>query len=119
MKKFITLVEFGTQFLKKINGIASSRLMSIGSTSDGYFTFRCVDDAGVEKVFKISCWDNTPTAMIDRVEVLEHAIQYGNKAAVELLKSFGPDCYIQTADNYADLLYLLTGGAEGRPMEDF
>lgn len=119
MKKFVTLVEFGTEFLKKINGIANCRLMSIGSSSDGYFTFRCVDDAGDEKVFKISCWDNTPTAMIDRVEVLEHAIQYGNKAAVELLKSFGPDCYRQTADNYADLLYLLTGGAEGIPMENF
>lgn len=119
MKKFVKLVDFGAEFLKKVHGIANYRLMSIGSTSDGHFTFRCVDDAGDEKVFKISCWDNTPTAMIDRVEVLEHAIQYGNKAAVELLKSFGPDCYSQTADNYADLLYLLTGGAEGRPMEDF
>lgn len=119
MKKFVTLVDFGTEFMKKIYGHGTMRLMSIGTTSDGYYTFRCRDDAGNEKVFKVSCWDNTAPEMIDRVAVLEHAIQYGKDAAAELLKAFGPDHYVQTRDNYNDLLYLLTGGKEGLPMEDF
>lgn len=119
MKKFIKLIDFGTQFMKGIHGNANMRLMSIGTTSDGYYTFRCIDDDGTEKLFKVPCWDNTSPAMIGRMEVLEHAIKYGDASAVELLKSYGPDNYVQTKENYNDLLYLLTDGKEGYPMEDF
>lgn len=119
MKKFIKLSDFGNEFMRVVEGHADMRLMSIGTTSDGKYTFRCVDEDGTENVFKVSCWDNKTTYYIDRLQVLEHAIQYGNKAAVEFLKSFGPDNYAQTRENYADLLYLLTGGAEGIPMENF
>ena len=119
MKKFATLVDFGTEFMKKIHGYGNMRLLSIGTTSDGYYTFRCQDDAGNEKVFKVSCWDQTSPSIVDRVEVLEHAIKYGKDAALALLKSFGPDNYLQTRENYNDLLYFLTDGKEGSIMEDF
>lgn len=119
MKKFTTLVDFGYNLGKAAYGFDTMRILSIGTTSDGHYTFRCVDDAGKEKVFKVSCYDNSTPSMIDRVEVLEHAIQYGKDAAAELLKCYGPDNYLQTNDNYNDLLYLLTGGKEGSPMEDF
>lgn len=119
MKKFVTLVDFGVEFGKVTYGHGSMRLMSIGTTSDGHYTFRCRDDEGNEKVFKVFCWDKNAPAIIDRVAILEHAIQYGKDAAAELLKCYGPDNYLQTKDNYNDLLYLLTGGKEGSPMEDF
>lgn len=119
MRKFTTVGDFCTTLNVITAQHSRMRILSIGSTSDGYFTFRCVDDAGNEKVFKVSCYDNSTPCMIDRVEVLEHAIQYGNAAAVALLKSYGPEHYIQSSDNYNDLLYLLTGGKEGSPMEDF
>lgn len=119
-KKFVTLVDFGTEFMKVVYGHGSMRLMSIGTTSDGHYAFRCVDGTGNEKVFKVSCWDNkAPVTMINRVEVLEHAIQYGNAAAVALLKAYGPDNYAYTRENYDDLLYLLTSGKEGFLKEDF
>lgn len=119
MKKFITVGEFCTTLNVVTAQHSNMRILSIGTTSDGHYTFRCVDDSGKEKVFKVSCYDNSAPCMIDRVEVLEHAIQYGNAAAVALLKSYGPEHYIQSSDNYNDLLFLLTGGKEGSPMEDF
>jgi hypothetical protein len=119
MKKFVKLVDFGNAFMKVTEGHADMRLMSIGTTSDGNYTFRCCDDEGNERVFKVSCWDKNAPALIDRVVILEHAIQYGKDSAVEILKCYGPDNYLQTKDNYNDLLYLLTCGKEGSPMEDF
>lgn len=119
MKKFIKISDFCTALNVATAQHSHMRILSIGTTSNGFYTLRCVDDDGKEYVFKVSCWDNSTTSMIDRVDVLEHAIKYGNKAAAEFLKSFGPDNYVQTKENYADLLYLLTNGAEGIPMENF
>lgn len=118
MKKFISVVDFMIDFCRVTEDDVKMRIMSIGTTSDGYYTFRCTDDYGNEKVFKVSQWEKKKIQPLDRVEVLEHAIKYGNAAAVDLLKSHGPDNYIQTRENYEDLLYLLTGGEEGAPLED-
>ena len=119
MKKFVKISDFCTALNVVTAEHSNMRILSIGTTSDGFYTFRCADDGGKEHVFKLSCYANSTTSMIDRVDVLEHAIRYGNKAAAEFLKSFGPDNYVQTKENYADLLYLLTSGAEGIPMENF
>lgn len=119
MKKFVTISDFCTSLNIVTAQHNNMRILSIGTTSDGYYTFRCQDDAGNEKVFKVSCWDQTSPSIIDRVEVLEHAIKYGKDAALALLKSFGPDNYLQTRENYNDLLYFLTDGKEGSIMEDF
>lgn len=119
MKKFVTISDFCTSLNIVTAQHSNLRILSIGTTSDGFYTFRCVDDEGKERVFKVSCWDQTAPSIIDRVTILEHAIQYGNKAAIELLKSYGCDNYLQTRANYNDLLYLLSGGKEGSPMEDF
>ena len=119
MKKRITLVDFGYELGKASYDYGTMRLMSIGATNDGHYTFRCQDERGNEKVFKIPSWDKNAPEMIDRVDVLEHAIKYGKAGAAELLKCYGYDNYVQSRDNYNDLLYLLTDGKEGSPMEDF
>lgn len=119
MRKFTTIRDFCTSLNVVTAQHSNMRILSIGTTSDGFYTFRCADDDGKERVFKVSCWDQTSSSIIDRVEVLEHAIKYGKDAALALLKSFGPDNYLQTRENYNDLLYFLTDGKEGSIMEDF
>lgn len=119
MKKFITLVEFGSEFIQQIHGHGSMRLISIGTTSDGYYTLRCRSDQNEERVFKIPCYDSNYLTKVDRVGILEHAVRFGKSAAAEHLKASGPDNYVESVDNYNDLLYLLTNGKEGTPMEDF
>lgn len=53
----------------------------------------------------------------DRIEILEYAIIHGKQAAADLLLLFGPDNYLQGGANYDDLMYLLTDGKEGKPLE--
>lgn len=57
------------------------------------------------------------TGTTDRLQILEYAIANGKEAAANLLMLFGPDNYLQTVDNYNDLMYLLTDGKEGKPLE--
>lgn len=53
-----------------------------------------------------------------RTEFLDYAITHGKQAAADLLLLCGPDGYLQDYDNYQDLMYLLTDGKEGKPLED-
>ena len=52
-----------------------------------------------------------------RTEFLDYAITNGKQAAADLLLLCGPDGYLQDYDNYQDLMYLLTDGKEGKPLE--
>ena len=58
-----------------------------------------------------------PAATTDRMAILEYAIVHGRQAAADLLLLFGPDNYLQGPANYDDLMYLLTDGKEGKPLE--
>lgn len=57
------------------------------------------------------------TLPADRMYFLEMAITEGKQSAADLLLLVGPDGYLQDYDNYQDLMYLLTDGKEGKPIE--
>lgn len=46
--------------------------------------------------------------LVCRTEVLDYAIKYGRDKAAEWLKSIGYEGYLQSKDNYDDLMELLT-----------
>ena len=52
-----------------------------------------------------------------RTEFLDYAITNGKEAAANLLLLCGPDGYLQDYNNYQDLMYWLTDGKDGKPME--
>ncbi len=54
---------------------------------------------------------------VDRAEILEYSIIHGRQAGADLLLLCGADGYLQSYDNYQDLMYLLTDGKEGKPLE--
>lgn len=58
MKKNIDIIAFTNALLKATSGSVGVRLLSIGCTSDGYYTLRCKDEYDNEKVFKVPCWEN-------------------------------------------------------------
>ena len=53
-----------------------------------------------------------------RSKFLEYAITNGKQAAADLLLLCGYDGYLQGVENYDDLMYLLTDGKEGKPLND-
>lgn len=57
MKKFIKVADFSAAFAKVAQEHPDMRILSIGTTSDGYYTFRCKDAYDNEQVFKVSCWE--------------------------------------------------------------
>lgn len=57
------------------------------------------------------------TLPADRMYFLEMAIKEGKQAAADLLLLIGPDSYVQDYDNYQDLMYWLTDGKDGKPLE--
>ncbi len=52
-----------------------------------------------------------------RSEFLQLAIERGKQYAADVLLMIGPDGYLQSYDNYQDLMYHLTDGRCGAPME--
>ena len=56
--------------------------------------------------------------MMERMDFLKYAETNGKQAAADLLLLCGADNYLQGVDNYNDLMYLLTDGKEGKPLED-
>lgn len=99
------------------NSLVSAQLVSITATDEGYYEFTCRDAEGKESRFSVSMFDDQTERMLDRVGVLEYACQHGKEAAAELLKAAGYSRYRQPGNNFEDLLYLLTDGKEGAPME--
>lgn len=99
------------------NSLASAQLVDIHTTNDGHCMFTCRDTEGKEHQFSVSMFDDRTERMLDRVGVLEYACQHGKAAAAKLLKTMGSARYRQPWENYNDLLYLLTDGQEGLPME--
>ena len=57
MKKYTTVVDFVNALIKATAGKNQVRLLSIGCTSDGYYTLRCVDEYNHEQIFKVPCWE--------------------------------------------------------------
>lgn len=47
---------------------------------------------------------------IDRIDVLDYAVQHGREAAANLLLLAGPDGYAGSYENYKDLEGLLNNG---------
>ncbi len=99
------------------NSLASAQLVGIHTTEDGHCVFTCRDAEGKEHQFSVSMFDDKTERMLDRVGVLEYACVHGKAAAAQLLKDAGAFRYRQPWENYNDLLYLLTDGKEGLPME--
>ncbi len=57
MQKFITTEQFAKQVQALAYAHPDMRIVSIGTTSNGYYTFRCVSDSGEERVFTVYSWD--------------------------------------------------------------
>lgn len=57
------------------------------------------------------------TDLMCRTDFLEYAITHGKEAAADLLLLCGPDGYLEGYGNYQDLMYLLTDGKDGKPIE--
>lgn len=58
MKQYTTIIDFVNALTKATAGKTQVRLLSIGCTSDGYYTLRCVDEYSHEHVFKVPCWED-------------------------------------------------------------
>lgn len=57
MKEFITVSEFVENIVREARNFKDWRIMSIGCTSDGKYSFRCQDESGNERRFEVSCWE--------------------------------------------------------------
>ena len=57
MKEFVTVEEFIKNLTLETRNFRDWRLMSIGCTSDGKYSFRCQDEYGNERRFEVSCWE--------------------------------------------------------------
>lgn len=57
MKQFITIDEFVEQLVKETKDFKDMRILSIGCTSDGKYSFRCKDEHEHERRFEVSCWE--------------------------------------------------------------
>lgn len=56
------------------------------------------------------------SAKLDRSDFLEYAAVRGRESAADLLLLCGYDGYLQTVEDYDDLMYLLTDGKCGMPL---
>ena len=53
---------------------------------------------------------------ISRADFLNYAEQFGKEAAVGLLLLCGPDGFDEDYDGYQDLMYFLSDGKDGKPL---
>ena len=56
-------------------------------------------------------WSN-----MSRSDFLDYATQFGKEAAAGLLLLCGPDGFDEDYDEYQDLMYFLSDGKEGDPL---
>ena len=61
MPKFIKIKDFAAEFIKQSLPYGELRLISIGTSRDGYYVFRCKDKTNQEIKIRIPCWDTTET----------------------------------------------------------
>ena len=57
MNEFVTVEEFIKNLTLETRNFRDWRIMSIGCTSDGKYSFRCQDEYGNERRFEVSCWE--------------------------------------------------------------
>lgn len=57
MDKFVTMETLIKNLTNASKGMEDMKVLSIGSTSDGRFTFRCKDNNGNEKVVYVDCYE--------------------------------------------------------------
>lgn len=58
MKEYITIEEFIENLNAATVGSKHCRILSIGCTSDGKYSFRCMNDEwGSERRFEVSCYE--------------------------------------------------------------
>ena len=53
---------------------------------------------------------------MSRADFLNYAAQFGKEAAAGLLLLCGPDGFNEDYDGYQDLMYFLSDGKEGKPL---
>lgn len=53
---------------------------------------------------------------MSRADFLNYAAQFGKEAAVGLLLLCGPDGFDEDYNGYQDLIYFLSNGKEGKPL---
>lgn len=53
---------------------------------------------------------------MSRADFLNCAEQFGKEAAARLLLLCGPDGFDEDYDGYQDLMYFLSNGKEGKPL---
>ena len=53
---------------------------------------------------------------MSRADFLNYAAQFGKEATVGLLLLCGPDGFDEDYNGYQDLIYFLSNGKEGKPL---